>query len=143
MSVKNTRQKGRAFVKKIVEILRSELDNGSYEVVGSGSGTDKGDIRIPSIDLVIEAKDQKQPQVASWIKQSDREGLGYSKTALMWRHPDSPSYNPDVRVDISLDLFIELAKRYQQPLIKEPDKETKYWIGRVIADMKQLEKRIT
>ena len=79
------------------------LDNGTYEVVGSGSGLDKGDIRVPSIDLVIEAKDQKQPQVASWVKQSDREGLGYSKTALMWRHPDSPSSNPDIRVDMSID----------------------------------------
>lgn len=143
MAVKNTRQKGRAFVKKIVEILRNELDNGTYEVVGSGSGLDKGDIRVPSLDLVIEAKDHKHPQVSTWVKQSDKEGLGYSKTALMWRHPDSPSYDPDIRVDISLDLFIELAKRYQQPLIKEQDKETKYWIERTMADMKQVIKRIT
>ena len=134
----NTRQKGRAFVLKIIEKLREGLDNSTYEVSGSGAGLDKGDIRIPSIDLIIEAKDQKQPQIANWVKQSDREGLGYSKTALMWRHPDSPSYDPDVRVDMSLDLFIELAKRYQEPLIKEPDRETAY----LLKSLKEIIRRV-
>jgi len=88
--------------------------------------------------LIIEAKDQKQPQIANWVKQSDREGLGYSKTALMWRHPDSPSYDPDVRVDMSLDLFIELAKRYQEPLIKEMDRETTY----LLKSLKEIIRRV-
>ena len=134
----NTRQKGRAFVLKIIEKLREGLDNSTYEVSGSGAGLDKGDIRIPSIDLIIEAKDQKQPQIANWVKQSDREGLGYSKTALMWRHPDSPSYDPDVRVDMSLDLFIELAKRYQEPLIKEPDRQTNWDIKNLVQSAKRV-----
>ena len=134
----NTRQKGRAFVLKIIEKLREGLDNSTYEVSGSGAGLDKGDIRIPSIDLIIEAKDQKQPQIANWIKQSDREGLGYSKTALMWRHPDSPSYDPDVRVDMSLDLFIELAKRYREPLIKEPDRQTNWDIKNLVQSAKRV-----
>jgi len=138
----NTRQKGRAFVLKIIEKLRNELDNSTYEVSGSGAGLDKGDIRIPSIDLIIEAKDQKQPQIANWVKQSDREGLGYSKTALMWRHPDSPSYDPDVRVDMSLDLFIELAKRYQEPLIKEMDREMKYQLSNLRQVCQWIIKRI-
>ena len=134
----NTRQKGRQFVLKIIKRLRNELDTATYEVSGSGAGLDKGDIRIPSLDLIIEAKDQKQPKVASWIKQSDREGLGYSKTALMWRHPDSFSSNPDVRVDITLDLFIELAKRYQEPLIKESDRETAY----LLKSLKEIIRRV-
>ena len=134
----NTRQKGRAFVLKIIEKLREGLDNSTYEVSGSGAGLDKGDIRIPSIDLIIEAKDQKQPQIANWVKQSDREGLGYSKTALMWRHPDSPSYDPDVRVDMSLDLFIELAKRYREPLIKEPDRQTNWDIKNLVQSAKRV-----
>ena len=134
----NTRQKGRAFVLKIIEKLREGLDNSTYEVSGSGAGLDKGDIRIPSIDLIIEAKDQKQPQIANWVKQSDREGLGYSKTALMWRHPDSPSYDPDVRVDMSLDLFIELAKRYREPLIKEPDRQINWDIKNLVQSAKRV-----
>lgn len=142
MVINNTRQKGRSFVKKIIEILRNELDSGTYEVVGSGSGLDKGDIRIPSIDLVIEAKDQKKPQVAGWTRQSEKEGLGYSKTALMWKHPDSPSSNPDIRVDISIDLFIELAKRYQEPLIKEPDREMRYSLERLKQTINSVLKKI-
>lgn len=134
----NTRQKGRLFVKKIIKILREELDRSTYEVVGSGAGMDKGDIRIPSLDLVIEAKDHKKPQIAKWIEQSEKEGLGYSKTALMWRHPKSPSSDPDIRVDISLDLFIELTKHYQQPLIKEPDRQRVWHIKNLIQSAKQI-----
>ncbi|KKL48011.1 hypothetical protein LCGC14_2329760, partial [marine sediment metagenome] len=55
METKSKKEKGRAFVRKIVAILRQEVDASTYEVVGSGAGKDKGDIRVPRLDLVIEA----------------------------------------------------------------------------------------
>lgn len=122
----NKRQKGRAFVKKIIAILRQEVDKATYEVVGSGAGTDKGDIRVPRFDLVIEAKDHKKVSIAEWTGQSDAEGLGYSRTALFWRHPKSPSANPDIRVDIGVDYFIELLKRAGEPIKKKEDREFQY-----------------
>jgi len=126
MSVKNTRQKGRKLVLKIIEILRRELDDATYEVSGSGAGLDKGDIRIPRLDLVVEAKNWKQVNMVSWIRQTEKEGLGYSDAVLMWRVPSSPETNPEVRVDMSLDYFINLAKRYGEPKIKAEDKEFKW-----------------
>lgn len=134
----NKRQKGRAFCKKIIEILRKELDEGTYEVVGSGAGKDKGDIRVPACDLVIEAKDHKAAQVAAWTEQSEREGLGYSATALMWKHPKSPSANPEIRVDISLDYFIELLKKSKEPTIESNDREFKYKLQRLISSAKEV-----
>lgn len=140
--MKSQRKKGRAFVLKIINKLRNELDNSTYEVSGSGSGLDKGDIRIPSLDIVIEAKDHKKAQISTWIAQSEQEGLGYSKTALFWKNPKSPSTNPDIRVDISLDLFIEMAKRFQEPLIKKVDREMKYHLERLKQDCQNVIKRI-
>lgn len=126
MSVKNTRQKGRKLVLKIIEILRRELDDAAYEVVGSGAGKDKGDIRIPRLDLVVEAKNWKQVNMVSWIRQTEKEGLGYSDAVLMWRVPSSPSANPEIRVDMSLDYFIKMAQRFGEPKVKVQDRELKY-----------------
>ena len=139
MSVKNTRQKGRAFVKIIIARLE-EYGLKSYEVSGSGAGLTKGDIRIDALNLVIEAKDHKQISVAQWVEQSEKEGLGVNKTALFWRHPKSPSSNPDIRVDISLEYFAKLLKKNSEPMIKEPDREMKYRLKNLGVAVKQVEK---
>jgi len=128
--MKNTRQKGRRFVKKALEVIKQYFSD-AYEVVGSGQGLEKGDIRIPHTDLVIEAKNHKTISMASWVTQSEREGLGYNKCALLWRHPKSPRDNPDMRVDISLDFFMELLKRYSEPVVKSDDREMKYSLYRL------------
>jgi len=138
----NRKQKGRKLVLQIIERLRDELDKSTYEVAGSGASLDKGDIRVPILDLVIEAKNSETISMAKWVKQSEREGLQHSKTALMWRHPKSSQNNPEVRVDISLDYFIEMAQRYSEPRIKAPDRELKYYMGRLKEDIKQVDKRL-
>ena len=138
-SVKNTRQKGRAFVVKVVKILKTELDSSTYEVSGSGAGLDKGDIRIPSLDLVAEAKDWNTISMGQWVKQSEKEGLGYSKTAVIWSVPKSP----DIRVDIPLDFFIDLAKRYKEPKIKVLDRELRWKIERLVNSAKVVIKELT
>ncbi len=138
----NTRQKGRFFVLKIIKILKRELDPATYEVSGSGASLDKGDIRIPILDLVVEAKDHKKISLAKWVRQSEREGLGHSKTAVIWKMPDSPSANPDIRVDIPLDYFIDLANGYKDPKIENPDRETAWLIKSAITILKKLLKRL-
>ena len=142
MSVKNTRQKGRKLVKIILERIKREVDNGAYEVVGSGAGLDKGDIRIPSLDLVAEVKNCETISMAKWVKQAEREGLQHSKTALMWRHPKSPLDNPEIRVDIGLDYFIEIVQRYSEPRIKQPDREMRWKIQRLIDSAKAVLKEL-
>jgi len=133
MSVKNTRQKGRKLVKKALEKIRQIFPT-AYEVVGSGAGKDKGDIRIPSLDLVIEVKNQKRIRMTEWVEQSEREGLGYSYTALMWKKPDSPTENPEIRVDIPLDYFLDLLKAYEEPRIREGDRELSYHLYKLKKD---------
>ncbi|HDY66252.1 MAG TPA: hypothetical protein ENH85_00520 [Candidatus Scalindua sp.] len=117
----NTRQKGRQLVKEVIRILK-EFNLNCYEVVGSGSGLEKGDIRVPALDLVIEAKKQARTSMADWAKQSEKEGLGYNKTALAWQIAKTPH----IRIDISLEYFANLLKRAEEPKIKTMDREMKW-----------------
>lgn len=142
MSVKNSRQKGRKLVKIIIDLLRNKVDRGTYEVVGSGAGLDKGDIRVPSIDLVIEAKNCETLSMKKWTKQSEREGLGHSNTALAWRHPDSSQANPEIRIDISLEFFIDILQRYKEPVMKELDQNMKWKLQRMIDSAKAVLKEL-
>ncbi len=128
----NTRQKGRAFVKKIIEILDSEFGHIAHEVVGSGSGTrEKGDIRINSMNLVIEGKDHAKISMAEWTSQTEKEGMTGDRTALIWRHPASPSANPEMRVDISMEYYIELLKKNMQPKTENLDRQFRYKVERL------------
>ena len=139
--VKNTRQKGRAFTLKCIDKIK-DIDPAAYEVSGSGAGRDKGDCRMPRFDLVIECKDHKQACVASWVGQADSQGLGYSKTALFWKYPKSPSANPEVRVDISLDFFKDLLVRSGEPKIKQPDRELRWELARLLTAAKNVIRKI-
>jgi hypothetical protein len=139
--MKNTRQAGRAFVKRIIEKLK-DIDPATYEIVGSGAGKEKGDLRIPRFDLVGEAKDHTKAQVAAWVEQSEKEGLNVNNTALFWRHPKSPKGNPDIRVDISIDFFKELLSRYGEPKIKSEDRTFLYKLSRLKEAIREVEKEI-
>jgi Holliday junction resolvase len=129
----NTRQKGRKLVREIVRRLKEE-GLSCYEVVGSGAGLLKGDIRVESLDLVIEAKKHKQISMVSWVKQSEKEGLGINRTALAWQIPATP----DIRIDVSLEYFIDLLLRAQGPKIKQVDREMRYKIQRAVDSLKAL-----
>jgi len=135
----NTRQKGRELVKEVIAILKDENGIECYETVGSGSGTrDKGDIRVPALDLVIEAKKHKRVSMTDWAKQSEKEGLGYNKTALAWQIPQTS----DIRIDIDVRYFANLLKRAEEPKMKQPDREMKYELMRLVETAKRIIKRL-
>ena len=139
--IKNTKQKGRKLVIQSLQTIHQYFSD-AYEVNGSGSGLEKGDIRIPSVDLVIEAKNHKKINIGNWVRQSEREGLGYNKTALLWKTPDSPQDDPAIRIDIDIRYFLDLLKRSQEPKIKVQDRELSYEIRRLIQSAKQVIKKL-
>ena len=128
----NTRQKGRAFSLKIIDILNRDAQAVCHEVVGSGSGNrEKGDIRCTRYGLVVEAKDQKQINLAQWTKQADSQVASHEKSVVMWRHPKSPSANPEIRVDMDISYFIELLLKSGDPQIKREDRDFLYKVKRL------------
>ena len=133
----NTRQKGRQLVKEVIRILKDEYSIDCHETAGSGAtNREKGDIRVPALNLVIEAKKQKQISMSAWAKQSEKEGLGYNKTALAWQIPQTPH----IRIDIDLCYFAELLKRAEEPKIKEMDRKTSYVVKNLLIWLKKLDK---
>lgn len=137
----NKRQVGRAFVLKVIARLK-ELDQAAYEVAGSGAGLEKGDLRIPRFDIVGECKDSQVISMGEWTDQSEKEGLGYNRTVLFWRHPKSPRTNPNIRVDISLDFFMEMVARFGEPMIKKTDREFRWKLGRLVQTAKEIIKEL-
>ena len=126
-------------VKEIIHILKDEHNLDCHEVVGSGSGNrEKGDVRVPSLDLVIEAKKHKRTSMSDWAKQSEKEGLGWNKTALIWQIPQTPH----IRADIDIRYFADLLKRSEQPKMKEPDKEMKWLLQKAVDTLKQIIKKL-
>lgn len=140
MAVKNTRQKGRKFILNCLEHLRNDVDINAYEVVGSGQGKDKGDIRVPSCDLVIEGKGWETISMKQWVEQSEKEGLGQSKTALFWKMPGSPQANPEIRVDISYQYFVELLQRNKEPKLKDLDRSFRWKLERLKDAINQVKR---
>ncbi len=122
---------------EVIRILK-EFNLTCYEVVGSGSGLEKGDIRVPALDLVIEAKKQARTSMADWAKQSEKEGLGYNKTALAWQIAKTPH----IRIDISLGYFANLLMRAEEPKIKEPDREMKWLLEKLKVVLNEVIKKI-
>jgi len=134
----NKRQKGRQLVVAVIRKFKDENDLYCYEVVGSGSGLEKGDIRVPNSDLVIEAKKHAKTSISSWAKQSEKEGLGYNKTALAWQIPNTPH----IRIDIDIDYFIDLLKSSGNAIIKSEDRDMKYALQNLKNSINGVLKRL-
>jgi Holliday junction resolvase len=141
-------EKGKRFEKKIAQYLQdSGLDLRAHREDGSGSGLKKGDIRS-SIPFLIEAKNSKSVSkgLLKWIDQAkDQATKGFKwreKWALVFRDPRTPEHNSEDYVVIDFHQFIELLKRYREPLTKEPDRTLKYKLERLRQSAQEVIKEI-
>ncbi|MCD6371701.1 MAG: hypothetical protein J7L39_03215 [Candidatus Aenigmarchaeota archaeon] len=145
MKPKSKREKGKRFEKLIArEIEEAGLGKASREI-GSGSGKRKGDI-FSSIPYLIECKNQKQIRILDWIDQAKREAEEGSwdryKWALVFRDPRTPEKDPEIYAVIDFWQWLELLKKDQEPLIKEPDRELKYLLEKLKYFTQQVIKRL-
>ena len=113
---------------------------------GSGSGTRyKGD-SFNLLNFLLEYKSERNPQWKGNIAQAKRQAeignYDSDKWALIQRDPNSPQENPQAFAIIEYVEFLKLLKRNKEPLIKEPDREAKFWLGRLKDTIKQVEKRL-
>ena len=56
MKARSAKNKGMRFEQYLVQRLRESLDVNTHPTSASGAGLDKNDIRIPSLNIEIEAK---------------------------------------------------------------------------------------
>ena len=145
MRPKSKIQKGRRFE----NLINKEIEAGGLgratRTPGSGSGKLKGD-SFNNLDFLIEAKNQKTIKIQEWVRQAKQQAkIGNydpQKWALVFRDPGSPEVNPEIYVTIDFYQWLELLKKESEPRIKEPDRNLKWDLKRLIADAKKVIKQI-
>ena len=144
MKPKSTHAKGKRMEKFIArEIEKAGLGRATREI-SSGSGKRKGDI-FANIPFLIEAKNQKRIRILKWIDQARQEAeIGNwnpDKWALVFRDPRLGEFKKVYAV-IDFWQFLELLKRNQEPLIKEPDREMKWLLQKLKININQILRRL-
>lgn len=127
-------QKGKRFENFVnKQIERAGLGKAT-RTPGSGSGKIKGD-SFNNLEFMIEAKNQKKIDIKRWITQAKQQAsignYDSNKWALVFRDPDYPEFE---RVNVVIDFWewLELLKKNDEPRIKEPDREMKWKLQRMI-----------
>jgi len=145
MKPKSKIEKGKRFEKFVNKEIEAEGLGKAIRVPGSGSGKIKGD-SFNSLDFLIEAKNQKTIHFLDWVDQAkDQSKLGnYSpdKWALILKDPRSIEDNPKIYATIDFWEFLHLLKKDKEPLVKEPDRDMKYKLQRLIQSAKEVLKTI-
>jgi len=128
-------QKGKELENWIVDRLRiSGLDTRAYRQRGSGNGLNKGDV-WNDLNLCIEAKNCKNFS-REWFKQVKRESLGMQIPVVVWHTNQVPL--DDSVVLISWNYFEELLLKSRESELKQPDREMKYNLVRLVDAAKRV-----
>lgn len=92
---------------------REILDSKAHKTSASGAGLDKNDVRLPSFNIEIEAKNQAKWAMPSYIEQLKRQKTNGNMSVLAIRNPDKPEFQ---EVYIVMDFFdwAELVKKQNE-----------------------------
>lgn len=102
-------EKGKRFVNFLIETFRRELDKDTHATRGSGNGLDKHDLRLPGLNLEVEAKNQDQFNLKKdWAQMKAQCTVG-NKGVLVLRNPALPEFRESLVV-MDLNDFIELMQ---------------------------------
>ena len=107
MKRSSCKAKGSRFENYLVERLQ-EVDSETKRNYASGAGIDKGDIRMPSLDFNIEAKNAKQVNLVKDFKQSEDQCVSGGIPVLMIRNPKQAEFN-QTYVVMDLENWLELV----------------------------------
>lgn len=144
MNPKSAIEKGKRAEKFVAkEIMEMGLGLATREA-GSGSGKRKGDI-FSNLPFLLEVKNWDKYDVNRWIDQAKRQAevgnWDRDKWAIVFNDFRKGEFQ-DMYAIIDFWEFLKLLKKNSEPMIKEPDRETRYIIGNVLTWVKKLEKKI-
>ena len=140
MKQSSAKQKGRVLVKQIIDLFKP-LDPNAHEVVGSGSGLNKGDLQLPNLGIAIEAKNHESYAMSEWVKQLKEEEVANDIVALGFRDPKTPQVNPDIYFVLSSENMYKLVKGYKNR-VGDLDKIPGWFIRKLRQDLNQFLKYI-
>jgi hypothetical protein len=142
MKSKSIIEKGKRLEKFLCQEIEAMGLGVSVRTPGSGNGLHKGDI-FNNLKFLFECKNEKQVNILKNIdqakNQAEKGNKWPEKWALISRDPRYPEFEK-VYATIDLWQFLELLKRNEEPMIKEPDRQTSWHIKSAISALKLLEK---
>jgi len=145
MKPKSRIEKGKRFEKLLAKEIEAEGLGLARREGGSGSGKKKGDIAA-NLPFLIEAKNQRTIKVQEWIRQAKSQAeignYDSQKWALVFRDPSSPEANPEIYAVIDFWQFLKLMKKDSEPRIKEPDRQMRWKLKRLIDSAKAVLKEL-
>ena len=109
MKARSKKGKGNRFEYYLRDYLKENLDADTRKNLMSGAGYDKGDLRIPSLNIVLEAKNAQTVHLLMDWEQAKEQALGGDRAVLAIRNPKKPEFQETLIV-MDLGTFIELAK---------------------------------
>lgn len=112
MKPRSAKNKGNRYENHLIEVFKEKLDSKAQRTYGSGSGLDKQDVRLPSFNIEVEAKNQKSLHVMDWWEQCKRQEYG-NMAVLIFRNPRKAEFLESLVV-MGLDDWIELVKKQNE-----------------------------
>lgn len=142
MKPRSAKNKGNRYENYLIEVLRERLDSKAQRTYGSGSGLDKQDVRLPSFNIEIEAKNQKTIKLIDWWEQCKRQEYG-NMAVLCLRNPRKPEFQESLIV-MGLDDWIELVKKQNEKVEVESnyDPNLKWKLKRFLDYGKEVFKEL-
>lgn len=141
MNARSAKDKGRRFEQHLLSVIRAEVDSNAHRTPGSGAGLDKNDIRIPSLNLEIEAKNTARTSLLTdWEQTKSQRTLG-NKAVLAIRRPDRAEF-VETLIVMDFEDFIDLLKNQGGARTVEVEKgdsrEKRYKIEQAVRSLKTL-----
>lgn len=132
MNPRSAKNKGNRFENHLVDVFKQEVDGKTHRTYGSGAGLDKNDVRLPNMDVEVEAKNQKAIKLIDWWEQTQRQKT-QSMSVLAIRNPRKAEFQ-EVLVVLDLYDFIDLLKGKTETteVISNYDPKLKYKMKRLI-----------
>ena len=109
MKAKELKAKGRRLENYLQQHFKANLDFESHVNKGSGAGLNKGDLRIPSHNIVIEAKNATQVSLIKDWEQAKVQALGDDIPVLAIRNPKKAEFQ-EILIVTSLEHFTDLLR---------------------------------
>lgn len=143
MKPRSAKNKGNRYENWLIEYFRERLDKKAQRTYGSGSGLDKQDIRLPSFNIEVEAKNQKTLKIMDWWEQCKRQEFG-NMAVVIFRNPRKAEFQENL-VLLSLDDFTELVKKQNEVVEVESnyDPNLKWKIANLKRSVQEVFKELT
>lgn len=127
MKAKSSKAKGSRLEKHLVDVLRETVDKDTHRTAGSGSGLDKNDVRIPSLNIEIEAKNANSFNIQGDWEQVERQLTTGNIGVLAVRHPKKPEFE-QVLIVMDLDDWIDLLMNQSgtRSVVEQLDPKLRY-----------------